>query len=117
MSLLILCREAINFAIGDCCTGCSQIILHFVLDASTASTGCHFKNGGWMYGTEVFSGEGDFPTDTETSLDFNFEQSSIKVPCTDSESFVRGGPTLTMFFSFFFVFFQLVRGGMIQIPL
>ena len=37
------------------------------------------------------------------------------VACADPESFVRGGPTLTTFFSFFF--FSLIRGGRIQIPL
>ena len=34
--------------------------------------------------------------------------------CADQESFARGGPTLTGFFG---VFFKLMKGGRIQIPL
>ena len=32
--------------------------------------------------------------------------------CADPDNFVRGGPTLTFFF-----FFELMRGGRMQIPL
>ena len=37
-------------------------------------------------------------------------------PCADTESFVRGGPTLT-FLVFLLLIFSLMWGGRIQIPL
>ena len=37
----------------------------------------------------------------------------IQLACADPESFVRGGPTLT----FFVLFFSLMRGRRIKIPL
>ena len=45
-----------------------------------------------------------------------------KFSCAGPERFLRGGPTLTSFFLFFFFlgvrfFFKLMRGERIQIPL
>ena len=73
------CRPSINFATADCCMECTRVVLHFVLDVIGSETGCHYRNGDWMYGTEVYNGDQDYPTDTEITLDFKFEQSSIKV--------------------------------------
>ena len=74
------CRPSINFATADCCMVCPRVVLHFVLDVIGTETGCHYKNGDeWMYGSEVHNGDQNYPTDTEITLDFKFEQSSIKV--------------------------------------
>ena len=54
----------------------------------------------------------------QEQLDYKESFPTTYNTCVDPESFVRGGPTLTTFFVYFFVLFsQLMRAESIQINL
>ena len=71
--------QYIHFATGDCCGECPQVVLSFRLHSTGEWTGCRYKDGGWLTDPKVENQDADFPTDVEIKMDFNFQQSSIKV--------------------------------------
>ena len=75
----MFCRVQIYFATADCCGTCAQVVLKFVMDSTGEYAGCRYKDGGWLADPKVLNHDADFPTDVEIKMDFNFQQSSIKV--------------------------------------